>query len=344
MNALSAVLSFFGTFLGIFFLGIGVPILAIKVWTHYRLKKGRLALKNGKLASEPPFDPKPEPASGILLGRFNLPQRSYLRRQGRIGRSGYIAGSWVLFVLFCESLPPQMADSYDSALSVPQSVWYLNLRSGFGFDLFICCVAAALLACAAIQRKSSIELRSLRTRPLTLRFLFWARTGWALATLLASIATAAVGFLLLLLIFYGPVWNHVPSAISAPGITEQEAHDLISTLQTTPVRPILSWLTTSTLIFSLIVAVRSLPWGPVRKSNSTFATMRAALYWTIGFMVLLFFLAWTPPSLEFVRRILFLYNHHDGGPPPYACSLIPIVIAAALLRFGQFCYARKEIP
>ncbi|MGC2110715.1 MAG: hypothetical protein WA655_14435 [Candidatus Korobacteraceae bacterium] len=237
-----------------------------------------------------------------------------------------------------------MADSYDSALTLPQSVWYLNLRAGFGFDLFICGVASALLACSAIQRKSSTNLRSLRTRPLTLRFLFWARTGSALTTLLASIATAAVGFLLLLLIFYGPVWNHVPSTISAQGITEQEAHDLISTLQTSPVRPVLSWLTTSTLIFSLIVALRSLPWGSRLTSNSTFATMLLVLYWTLGLLLLLFCLIWTPPSLEFARRILFLYNHRDAGPPPYACALIPVVIAAALLRLAQFFYARNETP
>lgn len=334
-------------FYGIFFLGIGGPIFVIRVWTYYRLKKGRLALKNSQLTGESsvkPFDPEPEPAPGILLRRFNRPQRSYLRREVRWGQLGYLVGSWVLFVMFCLSLAPQMADSYDSVLTLPQSVWYLNLRAGFGFDLFICGVAAAVLACRAIQRKSSIDLRSLRTRPMTLRFLFWARTGSALTTLLASIATAAAGFLLLLLIFYGPVWNHAPSAISAQGITEEEAHDLISTLQTSPVRPVLSWLTTSTLIFSLIVALRSLPWDSRPKSNSTFATMLLVLYWTLGLLLLLFCLIWTPPSLEFARRILFLYNHHDLGPPPYACALIPIVIAAALLRLAQFFYARNEIP
>ncbi len=334
--------------LGIFCLGIGVPIFAAKVWTHHRLKNGE--------ASVTRFDPKPDPVPGIFLRHFHSPQRAYLR-QRRSWQLGYLICSWVLFLMFCEWLPPQMADSYGSALTLPQSVWYVNLRAGVGNDLFICGVAAALFATVAVRRKSMVR-KFERTRPLTLRFLFWARTGLALTTLLASIATAAVGFLLLLLIFYGPVWNHVPSAISAQGITELEAHDLISTLQTSPVRPVLSLLTTSTLIFSVIVALRSLPWGSMPKPNSTFPTtsvvvasiefprprLRVVLYWILGSNLLLFSLIWAAPSLQFARRMLFLYNHHDVGPPPYACALIPIVIAAALLWLAQFFNARNEIP
>jgi len=334
-------------FVGIFFLGFGGPIFAAKVWTHYRLKKGRLALKNRKLADESPvtpFDPKPEPAPGIVLRRFNLPQRSYLRRQGRWANLGYVVGSWVLFVMFCENLPPQMADSSGLALTLPQRVWYAYLRVGFVFDLCICGVAAALFAVSAIQRRSSIDLKSLRMRPLTLRFLFWSRTGLLLAALLAAIATAALGFFLLMLIFYGPVWNHVPGAVAGQGITEQQAHYVISTLQTSPMRLVLSLLTTSTLIFSLVAVIRSLPWSFTPRSQSTLATTLLVLYWTIGSMLLVLFPIWGTESLQ-VARVLFLYNDKDVGPAPsYAYALIPIAIAAALLRLAQFIDGRREAP
>jgi hypothetical protein len=331
-------------FYEIFFFGLGGPIVAIRVWTYYRLKKGRRALKNGKLTGEPPvprFDPKPEPAPGTLLRHFNSPQRSYLRGQGRWGRLEYLVGSWVLFVMFCENLPPQMADSYDMALSLPQSVWYTYLHVGFSFGLTMCGFAAAVFAAVAVRRKSR-RLEFERTRPLTLRFLFWSRTGLALAALLAAIATAALGFFLLLRIFYGPVWNHVPSTIAAPGITWQQAQHVISTLQTSPLPLVLSHLTTSTLIFSLVVAVRSLPWGFTPSSNSKFATTLVVVYWTSGAILLIFFVLWGTGSLQ-PARVLFLYNHRDVGPPPYACALIPIMIAAVLLTLAQFSYARNEI-
>lgn len=333
-------------FLAIFFLGIGGPILLLKFWGAHGLKKNRLALNSSKLANEPtlgPFDPKPEAPPGILLRRFNFPQRIYLRSQRRIWLLGYVLCSWVLFVMFCENLPPQIADSHGLPLTLAQSVWYAYLRVGFGFDLIICGFAATLFAAGAIQRKSSMELKSLRTRPLTLRFLFWSRTGLALTSLLAAIGTAALGFFLLLLTFYGPVWNHLQNAISFQGITEQHAHYVISTLQTSPLRLVLSLLTTSLLIFSIVVAIRSLPWSFTPCSNSTLGTVLVFLYWMAGFILLVFLVLWGNESLQ-LARVLFLYNHKNVEPaPPYAYALLPTVIAAALLRLAQLFSARKEI-
>jgi len=330
-------------FLGIFFLGFGGPILAAKVWLHYRLKKGTLALKNGKRAGEPkvePFDPKPEPAPGIFLRRFSLPQRSYLRREERVGRLGYLLGSWILLVWFSENLPPQMADSQGLALSLPQSVWYGYLWFGFHFDLVMCGLAAAVFAVAVVGRKS---MKCERTLPLTLRFIFWSRAGVMLTSLVAAIVTAALGFFLLMLIFYGPVWNHVPSPIDIPGITKQQADHVISTLQTSPLRLVLSLLTTSMVIFSLVVAIRSLPWSFTPRSNSKLAATLKCLYWMAGTVFVGLFVLWGTESSQ-LARVLFLYNDKNAGPAPsYAYALLPVMISAALLELARFFNSRNEI-
>jgi hypothetical protein len=164
----------------------------------------------------------------------------------------------------------------------------------------------------------------------------------ALTSLLAAIVTAVLGFFLLLLIFYGLVWNHLENAISFHGITEQAAHHLISTLQTSPLRLVLSLLTTSMLIFTLVVAMGSLPGSFTPRSNSKLATMLVVLYWMAGVILLFYFVLQRAESLQ-LARVLFLYNDRDSGPPPYAYALIPTVIAAALLRLAQLFSARKEI-
>jgi hypothetical protein len=334
MNLSSPVLAF----LAIFFLGTGGPIFAVKIWTHYRLKKGRLALKNGEPPATP-FEPKPEPAPGIFLRRFNPPQRVYLRRQRRIWLLGYILCSWILFVTFSVSLPPQMADNGGFALSLPQSVWYTCVRVGFGVDVTFCSLSAVLFGGIAVQRKT-VAVRFMRTRPVTLRLIFWGRTGLALTNLLAGITTAALGFFLLLLIFYGPVWNHVPSAISAQEITEQQADYVISALQTSPARLVLSLLTTSTLVFSLVVLLRSLPWSPLPNPNSIAGITLFSCLYAVAFSLMWVFLL-SPPF----ARVLFFYNYKDVGPPPsYAYALIAITIAAALLRRAEFFNARNEVP
>jgi hypothetical protein len=156
----------------------------------------------------------------------------------------------------------------------------------------------------------------------------------ALTSLLTAIATAVLGLFLMLRMSYGSVWSQGPGVIDAPDIAKQ-AH-LVSTLQTSPLRSFLPLLTTTTLAFSLVVAVYSLYWRFITNSTSKFTFFVPWLLWGSFFFVLID----GTHSIRFAR-IPFQYN--NAGPlASYAYALIPIMIAAALLRLAQFFNERRE--
>lgn len=264
------------------------------------------------------FGLEPEARSNMFLRHLeSSPQLAYLRRQRRwIG--GYIFCSWLLLVLFIIGLGGGREEL--------NSYWNVG-----------CCAwLAVIFADISVQQKG-LEPRFVRTRPLTLCFLFWSSTGVALTSLLAAIATAALGLFLMLRLSYG-----LPSGqeLSLAPDAARQASILISTLQASPLRPVLPLLTTTTLVFSLVVAVFSLFWRLATNSGSKFApfvqfVLYALFFWLVSSL--------TPRLYSQFGRFLFQYNN-VGLPASYACALIPIVIATALLRFGQLCYARKEIP
>ncbi len=171
------------------------------------------------------------------------------------------------------------------------------------WNLGWCAFLAFIFAQASVEQKV-LELRFIRTRPLALCFLFWSRTGVALTSLLTAIATAVLGLPL--------------------------------KLQTYPLQQFLPLLTTATLVFSLVVAVDSLYWRLLTNSTSKFASFFPSLLWFPFFYALI-------PGISSIRfaRILFIYNN-AGPPASYAYALVPIAIAAALLRLAQFLDERRE--
>ena len=163
----------------------------------------------------------------------------------------------------------------------------------------------------------------------------------ALTSLLTAIATAVLGLFLMLRMSYGSVWSQGPSVIDAPDIPKQ-AYILISTLQTSPLQPLLSLLTTTALFFSLVVAVNKLHWRLIINSSSKFARIVRYLIPPPGYF--LWSSLFVVPGIYSSRfaRILFQYN--NAGPPAatYAHALILLAVAAALLRLVQFLDGRKE--
>jgi hypothetical protein len=263
-----------------------------------------------------PFDPEPVARPGIFLHHLNSPQRAYLRQQRR-WIAGYIFCSWLSLVVFIIGLSGGREEL--------NSYWNLGW----------CALLAFSFADTSVEQKA-LELRFIRTRPLTLRFLFWSRTGVALTSLLTAIATAVLGLFLMLRMSYGSVWSQGPGVIDAPDIAKQ-AH-LVSTLQTSPLRSFLPLLTTTTLAFSLVVAVYSLYWRFITNSTSKFTFFVRWLFWAS--FVWLFWLNPGTYSIRF-KRILFQYNN-AGPPASYAYALILIMIATALLRLAQFFNERRE--
>ena len=127
----------------------------------------------------------------------------------------------------------------------------------------------------------------------------------ALTSLLTAIATAVLGLFLMLRMSYGSVWSQGPSVIDAPDIPKQ-AYILISTLQTSPLQPLLSLLTTTALFFSLVVAVNKLHWRLIINSSSKFARIVRYLIPPPGYFL------WS--SLFVVPGILFEPIREDPLP------------------------------
>jgi hypothetical protein len=224
------------------------------------------------------LDPKPEAPPGFFLRHFNSPQRAYLRQQ-RGWIAAYIFCSWLLLVFFRRG--------------------ELNSDWNLGWCAFV----AFIFAQTSVEPQV-LELRFIRTRPLTLCFLFWSRTGAALTSLLAAIATAVL--------------------------------ELFLKLRPSPLPPFLPLLTTTTLVFSLGVAIDNLYWRLISNSTSKFASLFRSLLWFPFFYLLIHGIS----SIRFAS-ILFRYNN-AGSPASYAYALVLLAITAALLKLAQFVNERRE--
>ena len=184
-----------------------------------------------------------------------------------------------------------------------------------------------------------------RTRPLTHRFLFWARILSAIATVFASLATAGVVSFVLLLVFYGPVWLHLldiaKSGSNGPcrGCRRQAYAPYPELLQSSASRLFLSLATTALLIFSAALLVFS--------PSSRFLNRRVPAYSSCVLTTL---------AVQAVRAI-FTSRQRFGllpaafflctglGPPtrPYAYVLVPILVSASLLFIAQLLIRRVEL-
>jgi len=319
----------------------------------------------------PPFEPASEPPPGIFLRRFNQAQRVYLRAQRATARFGGLYAAWIFFVLLSCGLLPQSVDRYGIDQSLPQRVWFSYL-SDFATVGGVCGIIALVTSFIALSNLVSTSSASfIRTRPLTLRFLFWARVGPALASLLAALIIAAACSLLLLLALYGPVWKHlfensnsVPVALAPP--VQHIAHSnfasvilstsvqhagtkmvflgshghiqamhLVASLQTSPLRLFLSAITTTLLIFSIVAVLITLPGHFQRiKLITVMFVWCLVLFFEASVMIG----GLTSPRLA---RTLFLYAS-PGSPPPYAFALIPLLLSIAFLCLAQFQATRLE--
>jgi hypothetical protein len=264
------------------------------------------------------LDPKPEARPGIFLRHFNSPQRAYLRQQ-RWWIAGYIFCSWLSLVIFILGLGGGREE--------------LNSHWNLGW----CALLAFIFAGASVEREV-LEGRFIRTRPLTRCFAFWSSTGVVLTSLLTAIATTVLGLFLMLRMSYGPVWSQGPSAIDPPDIAKQAY--LISTLRTSPLPPFLPLLTTTTLVFGLVVAVGSLYLRLITHSTSKSALFVRRFFWPSFLFVFLYVFINGPYSNGF-KRILFEYNN-AGPPASYAYALVLLAIAAALLKLAEFVNERRE--
>jgi hypothetical protein len=282
---------------------------------------GRVKLYRSKSESERQsihFDPKAEPAPNVLLRRFNLPQRTYLRQQYRIALAGFALCAYVLFVTASLGLLPKHIHMYSSA-RLYQRIWqsYVKVFTATGHLSFAFAFLSGLLAISYLKTPASAVF--IRSRPLSHKFLFWGRTTFALAGLLTGTLTAIGASILLLFLIYGPVWklaSDPPASVFRLG---------------------LSMLTTAGLAFSITVCGSCL----ARRSR-----MRGG--WKLPlvlFGVIFGFLAIPVSHLAVttqIPRILFLFPA-QASTERLAFALVPILSAAALLWLAQHLSTHFEI-
>lgn len=326
------------------------PFVLLVIYLRIRLVFKR---RTSRAAEEPGrklpvlFEPKEEAAPGFFLRRFTLPQRTYIREQYAIARVGYTICAWVMFVLLSSSLLPNQIERFDAAFSQPQRVWFSYLH-GLGPMIIMVALFSFLAATVAMTYLQERRQGSyVHTWPLSRKFLFWARTGSALATLLASILSATLGSLLLLLIVYGPVWTAAladrtwrgPAAFRDSQATHH-FYNVILLVSTSMPRLMLSLLTTATLIFSLFAALDTLSKPAVRKY--LFALPLASLIASQYLMGMRTASQTLVLLMKRFKEVLFLY-FSLGPPPPWFYALVPIFLSAVLLWLAQIFFARKEL-
>jgi hypothetical protein len=212
-----------------------------------RGKRGRGVREN---RANIPFERKAEPAPSFLLRRFTGPQRTYLRQQLTPAITGYMLCAYLVFVAVSVGLLARN-QSY-AATSLAPRVWssYVDVLTNAGYLSVIAALLTAMTVVAYLKTPSSAVF--MRTRPLSHRFLFWGRTSFALAGILAAMLTAILTSMLLLSFIYGPVWKAALGWLASI------------------VRLSLSLLTTTALVFSIFVALSCLSRRTPKKGGRVF--------------------------------------------------------------------------
>jgi hypothetical protein len=292
-----------------------------------RRKAARLA-REGK-PSEPFADAAPEPVPGFLLRRFDPPQRAYLRRQWLGVKTVYKPVAWMSFVLFSAGFMPQFISHNNPALQ-PTLIWEGYLDT-FGILGGIAGVGGLVFALFAISNLGATSPgRFTRTRPFSLRFLYWAHIGPMLTTLCAGLLTGALLSFFLLLISYGPIWQSLPHNASAlatlgPCNCPDDVQSLPAALQSSLPRLILSLITTSILAFSLAATFFTQPLSFLRKPGIMLPVAMLLVFGSAMHSLLL------PPH---IARVFFLYSTH-GPPPRYLFAIVPLTLSAVLLLVAE---------
>jgi hypothetical protein len=334
----------------IIFLEIIAPLVALIAYGRIKIAMARRkaeAEDAPAVAVKLPFEPKPEPTPGLLLRLFSTPQRAYLRQQIALAKGCFYIVGWVSLVLFTAGLLPQYVNEYGLEQPLAQRVWYsyLNHVTLSEFWFAFAALGGALIALSALTTDAPAIFN--RTRPLTRSFLFWARVLPAIATVLAAIAMGAVVSLLLLLVFYGPVWLHLLDALQAPngsllmqGLTAQQSTHLVHLLLTSAPRIFLSMTTTAILVFAVFAAMIAQPFNILQKRSSKFATVPFAFVGSFMGIAIIHIVH----GANFLRvsHATFVYLSL-GPPPPYMYVLLPLAASALLLYLAQLLVARKEL-
>ncbi len=317
-------------------------ILVIVIAVRFQRKATAKAERNGGI--DPPFAPVDLPPSSFLFCHFRKPERAYLLQRRSALRWLACLYLYASLIMTCENLLPGFIAQSGIAGGGPQSIWHSYLtgitQAGFLYALFSF-IGGVIASSETSQRSTAVFAR---TRPISHRLIFWGRIAPSLVTLLGAYALAVGISLLVLVLGYGPVYNHLWDAASQLSMNPgQGAIEKISlTLQTSAPRIFLSNATSLLLDFSLLVTAFFLP---LRNRRSKAVAVGIILFLGVvapSFVPIFHEMYIFPGIIPGISRFLFLYSYL-GAPPPYAYAAIPIALSIALLALASFFSERLEI-
>jgi len=264
------------------------------------------------------FDPPAEVTPNVLMRRFTLPQRTYLRQQHVLALTCSVLFAYILFVLASTGLLPEHIQMYASG-GPSQRIWksYLDVITATGHLSLAFAFLSGLLAVSYLKTPASAVF--LRTRPLSRKFLFWGRISFAFASLQTGTLTGIIASILLLFVVYGPVWRVAygpPASVFRLG---------------------LSMLTTTALAFSITVFCSCLSRRDRLRGRLKFLPVLLGAMVGLNAIRVSHF-----PLATRVPEILFLFPA-QASTGPLAFALVPILCAVALLWIAQHLSTHFEI-
>jgi len=329
----------------IVFLEIIAPLVILIIYGRIKIVRARRkaeAEETSVVAPMLPFNPRTEPTPGPLLRPFSTPQRAYLRQQIALGKACFYMLAYVCIVIFTSGLLPPYVNRDGTVLPFAERVWYSYLEHAAVAEIVIVIfmLVAAMIALGGLTNGAPAIFN--RTRPLTRSFLFWARVVPAIVAILASLAVGIVASVVLLLIFYGPVWLHLHDAATVGPFLSRARYWILAhgLLQASAPRIFLSLATTALLIFSAAAVFVSQPFWSSGKRRMTPLVTFLSIF--VGLSAARMIRHADLPSFSRWSDVLFVYAT-VGPPPPYTYVLVPILASTALLLIAQFCVARKEL-
>jgi len=319
------------------FLVFLAPIFLALVWKICDHKRAAAKAELEAL----PFDPTPPAAPAVFLRHLTQPQRVFLTQQLKMGAMYYAIACWLM--LFILSLPLFHALPHESKwFNNSAFLWYnfVNFLPHSTQSLFMMMIPAIIFVITPLR--VGPEARFYRSRPLTIRFIFWSKILPIFLGIFAGIATGMALAVALLLVAKGPIWHNLPIAIPRTlGPDDAALQQLYRDFLTTSVPSLLlSILTTLSLFFSTMLMVATIP---VKRMKAAAVVPLVALVAFLGVGVLPFLSLFSSDGHTFSWfRTLFIYSSL-GPPPPRLFALVPVALSIAFIAIARIFVTRLEV-
>jgi len=288
-----------------------------------------------------PFDPAQPAAPSIFLRHFTQPQRVFLTQQLKMGAMYYTIVCWLL--LFILSMPLFHMPSHESKwFNHSAFLWYnfVTFLPHSTQSIFIMTISSLVFVITPLR--IGPEARFYRSRPLTIRFIFWSKLLPVFLGILGGVTTGMALVFVLMLAFKGPIWHNLPIAIPRTlGPDDAELPQLYRNFLATSVPSLLlSILTTLSLFFTAMLALATIPVKRI-KAIAVIPLVAVVVVLGVGVLPILSLFSNNGHTLSWFRT-LFIYSSL-GPPPPRLFALVPIALSILLIAIARIFVTRLEV-